>query len=254
MPVDLAPADVARWRRDWEAMMGHYQPGRASLVAAGLHAVTTMLGRQPERILDLGGGPGTIAELFSGRWPQARVTVLDIDPVLLALAETALPERTDSVQADLSSPAWVARVSGPYDLIWAIMTTHYLPEQRLRRWYVETRRVLRPHGLLLVADTIPDGPPVPTTSDGRGGTGQIGHGGAEEPWRDWWDRLAGVASMAPLLRRRAAVLAGLPDAEFVAPGRWHRETASQAGFEHAGTLWRNGDQALVAFRATGETL
>jgi hypothetical protein len=59
MAVRLTGGDVARWRRDWEAMMRRYQPGRDHLLAAGLAAVEEIHGRAPERVLDLGGGPGT---------------------------------------------------------------------------------------------------------------------------------------------------------------------------------------------------
>ncbi|MFU8849525.1 class I SAM-dependent methyltransferase [Micromonospora sp. SL1-18] len=87
-----------------------------------------------------------------------QVTVLDVDPVLLALADAALPTGTRTVCADIASPDWMSLAGGPFDLVLAIMTVHYLPEQRLWDWYAEARKVLRPYGLLLVADKCAAGP------------------------------------------------------------------------------------------------
>ncbi|WP_210405827.1 hypothetical protein [Micromonospora sp. MH33] len=110
MRTVLAPQDLTRWRRDWGAMMRHYQPGRKELVTAGLDAVDALLGRPPQRVLDVGGGPGTTADVILARRSDVQVTVLDVDPVLLALADAALPTAARTVCADIASPGWgVAR-------------------------------------------------------------------------------------------------------------------------------------------------
>ncbi|TDC83927.1 class I SAM-dependent methyltransferase [Micromonospora sp. KC606] len=227
-------------------MMRHYQPGRDVLVTAGLDAVEALSGRPPRRVLDVGGGPGTTADAVLARWPGAQVTVLDVDPVLLALADAALPSGVRTVSADIDSPDWTAFAGDPFDLVLTIMTAHYLPEQRLRDWYAEVHRVLRPDGLLLVADPIPNDAPARATAVRR-----QRQDSAEDPWADWWRQLAGHPELEPLLRRRATILAGLTSAEFVAPAHWHGEAASRAGFGPAVTLWRDGDHALLALPASG---
>ncbi|MER7457983.1 class I SAM-dependent methyltransferase [Micromonospora sp. NPDC126480] len=235
MATTLAPEDVVRWRRDWETMMRHYQPGRDDLLAAGLAAVEEVHGRPPERVLDVGGGPGTTAEAVLHRWPDAHVTVLDIDPVLLALADTALPQ-VRTVRADLNSARWLSPGGGPYDLVLAVMALHYLPEDRVRDWYAEARHLLQPDGLLLVADAMPDAPIPPQRPSG--GT---------EPWTAWWTALAAEPVMAPLLNERTAVLSGLNSAEFAAPADWHREAALRAGFAGATMLHQRAGHALMTF-------
>ncbi|TDB77973.1 trans-aconitate 2-methyltransferase [Micromonospora sp. KC723] len=231
----LNPDDVARWRRDWETMMRHYQPGRDDLLAAGLAAAEQLLGRAPERVLDVGGGPGTTAEAVLRRWPDANVTVLDVDPALLALADTALPQ-VRTVRADIGSPRWLPPAGGPYDLVLALMTVHYLPEDRVRDWYAEVQQLLRPEGLLLVGDVMPDAP-GPTRQQ-SGGT---------DPWTAWWTALAEESAMRSLLNARAVALSGLSSAEFVAPAEWHRQAAHRTGFADATVVHRWADHALMAF-------
>ncbi|MFV2112964.1 class I SAM-dependent methyltransferase [Micromonospora sp. LOL_025] len=227
---------VARWRRDWETMMRHYQPGRDGLLAAGLTAAEQAHGRAPERVLDVGGGPGTTAEAVLRRWPDAHVTVLDIDPVLLALTNTALPQAR-TVRADIGAPDWCSAAGGPYDLVLALMTLHYLPEDRVRDWYAEARHLLAPQGLLLVGDAMPDAP-VPAKP----------RSGGIDPWTAWWAALFAQPSMAPLLTERAAALSGLDSAEFVASTDWHGEAARRAGFTDATVPYQYAGHALMAFR------
>ncbi|WBB48520.1 class I SAM-dependent methyltransferase [Verrucosispora sp. WMMA2044] len=231
-----APEDVARWRRDWETMMRHYQPGRDDLLAAGLTAAEQAHGRAPERVLDVGGGPGTTAEAVLRRWPDAHVTVLDIDPALLALTNAALP-RVRTVLADIGSPGWLPAAGGPYDLVLALMTLHYLPEDRVRDWYVEAGHLLAPQGLLLVSDAMHD---APVSSKSQSG--------GMDPWTLWWAALSAQPSMAPLLTERAVTLSGLKSAEFVASTDWHGEAARRAKFGETAVLHLHAGHALMAFR------
>ncbi|MDG4799990.1 class I SAM-dependent methyltransferase [Micromonospora sp. WMMD980] len=237
-----ACVDVARWRRDWEAAMRHYQPGRDEMLATGLAAVEEAHGRTPERVLDIGGGPGTTAEAMLRRWPGAHVTVLDVDPVLLALTDTALPH-VRTVRVDIATERWRAPAGGPYDVLLAMMTLHYLPGDRVRAWYAEARQLLRPGGLLLVADAMRDAPSVVPAQAATGGT---------DPWAEWWTRLAGEPAMASLRRARAAALASSTCVEFVAPIGWHRDTARRGGLCDARVLHQRADHVLMAFRRPEE--
>ncbi|MFC0098946.1 class I SAM-dependent methyltransferase [Micromonospora marina] len=242
MMLAPAPAAVARWRRDWETVMRFYQPGRDEFLSAGLAAVEQTLGRSPERVLDVGGGPGTTAEAMLRRWPGAHVTVLDVDPALLALTGTAMPH-VSTVRADIATEQWLASAGGPYDVVLALMTVHYLTADRVRDWYAEARQLLRPGGLLLVGDAMRDAASVVPAPPAGGGA---------DPWAAWWSMLGGEPAMAPLLRQRAAVLTGLACAEFIAPVHWHRDAARRAGFADATVLHQRADHVLVSFRRSGD--
>ncbi|GAB2581468.1 hypothetical protein GCM10027087_22290 [Paractinoplanes abujensis] len=84
--------------------MTGFVPGLSALEAAIAVAADAALGRPPFRVLDLGGGPGVVAERMSARWPEAAVTMVDIDPVLLALARDGVPPAVSVLTADLGEP------------------------------------------------------------------------------------------------------------------------------------------------------
>ncbi|MFV2110390.1 class I SAM-dependent methyltransferase [Micromonospora sp. LOL_015] len=230
------PVDIARWRRGWETMMRRYQPGRIELLACGLSATEQVLRRVPDRVLDIGGGPGTTAEAVLRRWPDTHVTVLDVDPVLLALAGAALPQ-AHTIRTDISSPGWAVSADGPYDLVLALMTVHYLSQDRVRTWYAEARQLLRPDGLLLVGDVMPDARwGHHRTADAAAAPSRTPDGG-DDPWTAWWTRLGREPAMASLLNERAALMSGVGCAEFTASIDWHRETARRVGFCKATVLY-----------------
>ncbi|GLI03588.1 class I SAM-dependent methyltransferase [Phytohabitans aurantiacus] len=230
---------VNRWLRDWESMMDGYLPGRGDLMMAGMQTAETVLGRPPVAVLDLGGGPGTTARKLLRRWPSSQVSVLDIDPVLLALARAAA--RAAAIRrADLGTARWRMTAGGPYDLVLAVMALHYFPEGRIRQLYPEIRRLLRPGGLLLVAEPMPEqaSPNRRQPPDGLG------------PWQRWWRALAGHPALAQPMRERERVLAGQKSTQFVADLDWHQAAAWDAGYAESWLAWRRDDHALLAARNT----
>lgn len=234
---------LLRWRAGWARMMAGFVPGLATLEEAVCRAAEAV--GTPARVLDAGGGPGVFAERMATRWPGAAVTVLDIDPVLLALARHGVPGLVRTVDSDLSSPDWAAQ-AGDHDLIVAVMTLHYLPAPDVRAFYGAARRALRPGGLLVVADVMPD--------DGLASVMDAldpadGEAAAELAWAQWWSELEDVAAMRPLLAERRALFRNRTPAEYTASASWHIGAARTAGFTEAGTLWRCGRHAALAARA-----
>ena len=244
-PPVVDPARIARWRTDWDAVMARFVPGLAGFEAALFAAAEAVRRGAPGGVLDVGGGPGVLAERMARRWPRARVGLLDLDPVLLALAGVAVSESVTLLEGDLAGPSWLsaARRHAPYDVVTVVMTMHYLPEERARALYREARTVLAPGGLLVVADLMPD--------DGLSSVmaampSIVDEAAAELAWAGWWSEVTGTPALAPLVRDRRTLFAARATAEFTPDAAWHLAQARAAGFAEAGILWRCGRHAAVA--------
>ena len=112
--------------------------------------VEDLLRRTPlglRRIVDLGCGPGTSTRLLAERYPQARITAVDISPSMLAVAAKRAP-RAEFVRADIND--W--RPPEPLDLVFADSALQWIGDHetqfaRLMDW-------LAPGGAL--AGQMPD--------------------------------------------------------------------------------------------------
>jgi SAM-dependent methyltransferase len=236
---------TARRRHAWDVVMAGFVPGLATLEETVFTAAEAVRDAHPARVLDLGGGPGLFAERMARRWPAADVTLLDLDPVLLALARAAAPPRLAVRAADLASGDWPASAGEGHDLVTLVMTLHYLPPEQVRAVYGAVRALLAPGGLLVVADLMPD--------DGLPGLMAAlnpapGEAAAELAWSQWWDDVVNAPDLCKHARQREAVLRGRTPAEFAAGPAWHAATARAAGFSEAGLLWRCGRYAALAAR------
>jgi SAM-dependent methyltransferase len=100
---------------------------------------------EKKNVVDLGCGSGYVARLFYAR--GARVTGVDRDPDLIALARQQAPG-VHWVNADVSDPGtWGC--SG-FDIIWSSFTIAYAPDPTvwLKRW----RAALAPGGRIVLID------------------------------------------------------------------------------------------------------
>ena len=229
--------------------MAGFVPGMAGLERVITSSVDALRAGPPRRILDVGGGPGVFAERLAAHWPDTHVTLVDVDPVLLALARGGLPESIAVVEADVTRPGWTdsiavadADLDGGFDLITAVMTIHYLGPDQVRAFYRDARRALAPGGVLVVADLMPD-EGLPSMMGALDPAAD--EGAAEVAWARWWGELEESAALRDLLDARAEIFRQRPPSGFVAEARWH-VAAARAGFEEAGVLWREGRHAAVA--------
>ncbi|SCF22128.1 Methyltransferase domain-containing protein [Micromonospora haikouensis] len=234
---------AVRWRESWAHVMGRFVPHLASLEETLCRATEAVRGRAPGRVLDLGGGPGLLAERMARRWTDAAVTLMDIDPVLLALARSALRGEVRALEGDLSVPDWVDRAGGGYDLVTVVMTLHYLPAPQVRAFYDDARRCLAAGGLLFVADLMPD-EGLPSLMGALNPAPD--EAAAEVAWAQWWNGIGKMDSLRPLLAQRAAIFESRLPIGFTAPASWHATAAREAGFGEAGVLWRCGRHAALA--------
>ena len=243
-PPALDRTIAERWRGDWDRVMAGFLPAADGCEAATLTVAEAVCGGAPRRVLDLGGGPGVFAQRMAGRWPGAAVGLVDLDPVLLALAAVGAGDRVIVHRADLEA-SWSEAVAadGPYDLLTAVMTVHYLAPDRALALYRAARAVLRPGGLLVVADLMPE-PGLPGVMARLHPA--AGDAAAGLAWTRWWESVRADGSLRALMRQRQAIFGDRVPAEFTPPVDWHQAAARDAGFREAGVVWRWGAHAALA--------
>jgi trans-aconitate 2-methyltransferase len=97
----------------------------------------------PQRIVDLGCGPGNATRLLSERWPGAEILGVDSSPAMLAQAR-ASGLSVKWLEADLAE--W--RPERPFDLIYANAVLHWLDHHDVL--FPRLMSDLRPGGALAV--------------------------------------------------------------------------------------------------------
>jgi ubiquinone/menaquinone biosynthesis C-methylase UbiE len=111
-------------------------------------------------VLDIGGGYGVVSEEVLAAFPRAHLTLQDYSEPMLAAARerlAAYAARTSFVLADLTEPAWVERVGGPFDLVVSAIVIHNLRDLALiADAYRGVARTLKPGGVFLDYDLFFD--------------------------------------------------------------------------------------------------
>src|SRR5689334_7925571 len=98
--------DADAWQESWDRQQEGYLPDREHRFAAMLDAVDAIADSDRPRLLDLAGGTGSITLRALTRFPHAEVTMVDLDPVLLAIATASLGGRASVITADLTKASW----------------------------------------------------------------------------------------------------------------------------------------------------
>jgi ubiquinone/menaquinone biosynthesis C-methylase UbiE len=108
--------------------------------------------REPRRILDLGCGDAIILATALEAFPQASGVGLDFSPLMLEQARARLApfgKRATTVEADLSSTAWLDAVPGRFDAVLSGFAIHHLTHERKRELYGEIYDRLNDGGVFL---------------------------------------------------------------------------------------------------------
>ncbi|MEV4481915.1 class I SAM-dependent methyltransferase [Micromonospora coxensis] len=243
--------DARAWQESWDRQQEAYLPDREHRFAALLDAAEAAAGDRPPRLLDLAGGTGSISLRALARRPDAQVTVLDLDPVLLHIAEASLPGHAAVVTADLSRPEWPdALPHREYDAVLTATALHWLDGPRLAALYREIRQVLKPGGVFVNADHMPDDT-LPTltgrlSEQARQRRAARRRAGAALSWEGWWEQAAADPDLAALVEKRREIYPTGHSPEWTPAAGWHLDALRSAGFGEVGVLWRNGADAAVA--------
>lgn len=98
---------------------------------------------RPQRVVDLGCGPGNSMQILRKRWPDATIVGIDSDPNMIAAARRGYPvERWE--QQDIA--AWTA--DAPYDVVFSNATLQWLKDHETL--FPRLLRSVAPGGVLAV--------------------------------------------------------------------------------------------------------
>lgn len=106
-----------------------------------------------QRVLDLGCGTGLLTRMVKQSAPEARVTGLDGDEEVLAIARDK--SRGTNIQWDHALAFNMPYQDNSFDVVVSSFVTHHLTSDEKLRAFKEVRRVLRPDGWFHIVDFGP---------------------------------------------------------------------------------------------------
>ncbi len=269
-----AAIDWPAWLARWDAQQTGYLPDREARFSAMFDALEVLLG-STFSALDVACGPGSLSRRLLARFPTARVTAVDLDPVLLAMGKACLGTmdgRLTWIEADLNEETWPeALPERPVDAALSTTAIHWLPPGRIVTLYRVLASVIRPGGVLLNGDNMRFPPQAPsfrklaqTIADQRLAVHRARP--SAQDWETYWTALRAEPALAALFAERdrrfdfrpadreAAVGSTTPrrkNLEAVVPTTLdlHRAALIDAGFQEVDVLWQSVDnRVLMAVR------
>ena len=103
-------------------------------------------------ILDVGAGTGTLALQLKERWPDARVSGLDADPEILAIARRKAAEAGREIELVEGFSTELPFADATFDVVTSTLFFHHLDSDSKVATLREVARVLKPGGALHVGD------------------------------------------------------------------------------------------------------
>ena len=193
-------------------------------------AATEIARVDPERVLDLGGGTGALAEAILLAAPGATVELIDVDSEMLAVARERLDgygSRTRFREASFDDPLPDA------DAVAASLALHHVPTMdEKRRLFVRIHDCLRPGGVFVNADAT-----MPAEFESR-----------EAVWRAW---AAHLVSCGIPEERAYRHFAEWQEEDTYFPEEVEAAAMAAAGFE-VSAVWSDGPM-VVAVGRTAES-
>jgi len=151
-PIDLCdPSDALEWERTAQA-----RPGRAEIFQAFGRELGA-LGKRPLTVLELGSGPGFLADYLLNAAPEIRLTLLDFSAPMHHLARARLGQRAGEVThvvRNFKEPGW-SQGMGPFDAVITNQAVHELRHKRhAARLHAAVKDILKHGAPYLVSDNF----------------------------------------------------------------------------------------------------
>lgn len=255
MPVDAAEA--RRWLERWDRQQERYLPERDRRFSAMFGVLEAHLGPS-FAALDLACGPGSLSARLLDRFPDATVTAVDFDPVLLGIGRAARPaddRRLQWAEADLRRSDWSGQLPrASYDAVLSTTALHWLTPENLARLYGDLAGLIRPGGVFLNGDEIRSEAESPTV---RALHDRIRERARErrkadasgEDWDVWWAHAAADPALAELIALRRTRFPAEHGDEPKVSLEAHARALRNAGFSDVTVIWQSwDDRILLAIR------
>lgn len=153
-PIDLRdPRDAD----EWVATADRKRPWRAQIRTA-IAELLRSAKPAPRRVLELGAGPGLLAEAILRVCSLDNYTLFDFSPPMLDMSRARLASHPSAtfVCGDFKLPDWSKGLLAPFDAVVSMQAVHEIRHKRhVAGLYGQARSLLRPGGLLIVCDHIP---------------------------------------------------------------------------------------------------
>jgi tRNA (cmo5U34)-methyltransferase len=161
---------------DYDRVIRTYIPGYEEMldtVAWWLGAIVPNDGK----VIDLGGGTGSLAEAILSRLPEIHVEIWDVDPQMMELARGRLSSFGN--RASVTERSFLEKID-PCDAVVASIALHHIPKMETKRdVYANIYSALRTRGIFLNADATVD-----DTEPGRAAMYR------------WWSRFMGTKGIS----------------------------------------------------------
>jgi SAM-dependent methyltransferase len=255
----LSRSEGKRWLERWDLQQESFNATREQRFRAMFDAVEATVGRRFQAV-DLGAGPGSLSIRLLARFPAARATALDYDPVVRAVGEGAvgtLGGRLTWVDAKLGAPGWRRTLPrSRYDAALSTTALHWLRRDALGALYRDLARVVRSGGVFLNGDYLAWGPRDPRfrrlgwrVSRIRMKRSGIRPSREWHGWKEWWVAARRVPALAEAFAEHDRREAGHPHGQAEPSLADHVRYLRAAGFRSVDVVWQDFEnRVLMAIR------
>jgi trans-aconitate methyltransferase len=208
------------------------------------------------KILDVGCGPGSFTIRLARRFPNAQISSIDYDPVLLRIARKNLSiygSRIKILEYDLREKEWIRDLTNEkLDAIVSTTALHWIPKEKLTLAYENFYKLLKNGGIFMDGDHFGSNQDSEyilgvysrirrkISEDNLSGQGVMN-------WEQWWEFVANSGVFDDDLKERSKRYTSGPHDQNVTLEE-HIDILKCMGFNPVGVTWQYLDNRVLFAR------
>lgn len=114
--------------------------------------IESFTNKDPQEVLDIGCGTGTLSMMIKSQYPNTIITGLDGDSQILEIAERKSIESGSKIQFVNGLSYKIPFPDNHFDIVTSTLMIHHLSNEDKHRTFKEVYRVLKPGGEFNIAD------------------------------------------------------------------------------------------------------